>query len=121
MEITFTATHLLWPIKPSIVFKKLIYYYTLEHCTSTSIEYLVSGALYSGKGGDDADPVVELSDEVAASHLHGWLEVHDLVGYVELVSNGLQQVAVREEREERGERGGVGEEGRGKRGGGKRG
>ena len=51
---------------------------------------LVSGALYPGEGGDDADPVVELCDEVTASHLDRWLEVHDLVGDVELVLNGLQ-------------------------------
>ena len=52
---------------------------------------LVSGALYPGQGSDDADPVVELCDEVAASHLDRWLEVHDLVGEVELVLNGLQE------------------------------
>ena len=50
---------------------------------------LVSGALYSGEGSDDADPVVELGNEVAASHLHRRLEVHDLVRDVELVVDRL--------------------------------
>ena len=60
---------------------------------------LVSRALYPGEGGDDADPVVELCDEVAASHLDRWLEVHDLVGDVELVLNGLQSSHRERERE----------------------
>ena len=66
---------------------------------------LVSRALYPGEGGDDADPVVELCDEVTASHLDRWLEVHDLVGDVELVLNGLQSSHKEREGERERERG----------------
>ena len=53
--------------------------------------HLISGALYSGEAGDNADPVVELGDEVTASCLHGWLQVHDLVGDVQLVTDHLRE------------------------------
>jgi hypothetical protein len=60
--------------------------YTLRPQAHT---HLVSGALDTREGGDGVDPLVELSHQPTATHLHWRPQVHDLVGDVEFMADDL--------------------------------
>ena len=49
----------------------------------------VSCALYARQSSDSVDPLVQLTNQPAASHLYRGLKVHDLVGDVELMVDDL--------------------------------
>ena len=65
-----------------------------EYFSVSQCDHLISGALDARESSDYADPVVQLSNEVTASHLHRRLQVHDLVRDVQLMADGLQCVCV---------------------------
>ena len=57
--------------------------------------HLVPGALYAGQACDGAYPLVQLGHEATSRDLHRRLEVHDLVGDVQLVVDGLGRSGLR--------------------------
>ena len=65
-----------------------------EYFSVSQCDHLISGALDARESSYYADPVVQLSNEVTAGHLHRRLQVHDLVRDVQLMADGLQCVCV---------------------------
>ena len=52
--------------------------------------HLISGALDSREAANNIDPLVDLSDHTATSNFHRGPQVHDLIGYVKLVTHNLK-------------------------------